>query len=158
MEEEKIPHIKEIKEIVNKKRKNMKIEEPERVLPPSEVPITPPKKCNSRKKVVPIKEEPITKETFETVLKEPIKEVVINNDNNEWNELLIQINKKLENLSIKKEQRPKRIVKSKEIKKTLDLSIDDKELDKILDDKVIKTDVKDEKLQTFLNGFLQNKK
>ena len=102
MEEEKIPNIKEIKEIVNKKRKNMKIEEPERVLPPSEVPITPPKKCNSRKKVVPIKEEPITKETFETVLKEPIKEVITNNDSCELKELLIQINKILESYQLKK--------------------------------------------------------
>ena len=159
MEEEKIPHIKEIKEIVNKKRKNMKIEEPERVLPPSEVPITPPKKCNSRKKVVPIKEEPIeVKETLKEVLKEQIKEPLKYENNNELKELLLEINKKLENLSIKKER--KKVVKPKEIKKVLDLTINDKEIESIIekDNKVNDNTIHDDKLQSFINGFLSNRK
>ena len=165
MTEEQIPHINEIKEIVNKKRKNMKIEEEERVLPPSETPLPPLKKYIRKPKVEPIKKD-IKEETIEEVLKEPIKEKelikeekieeVIKYDNNhELKELLLEINKKLENLSIKKER--KKVIKPKEINKTLDLSIDNKEIENIIekDNKVSDNIIKDEKLQAFINGFLK---
>ena len=53
------------------------------------------------------------------------------------------------------EQKSKRVVKPKVVKKTLDLTIDDKEIDNIIENKNQSNNtIKDEKLQVFLNAFL----
>ena len=147
--------IEEIKKTIDTKR-NKKIVSPETLANLAE---GRKKRAEKIKEKVPMNNIIVLKEPIKEIIIEPIKEILreIPKNDNDYKrliELMMEQNKKIDEL-YSKNIKQKREPKLKRVNRVLDLSsINDKEINKILEVKNdIQNEVKDDKLQAFLKAF-----